>query len=108
LAKEISLTCVEVARSADGIVVEGGNDNTIVPILLMTISQDPSVTKTIKARIQNEGSRRRSRIESEVGPSKWIRGDVGNNGLRSSTAEESVDRSPEVREGALILNAPIR
>jgi len=106
---EISLTCVEVASSADGIDVEGGSDSTIVPMLLITISQDPSVTKAKNARTQNDGSRRRSMAEPADGLSTLLCEVDGNRGLRSSTFEAcSVSLIEIPAAGVLILNAPNR
>jgi hypothetical protein len=109
---EIILTWVELARSAEGIDVDGGSDSTIVPILLMTISQDPSVTETMIARIQNGGSRRRSSAEpAVVSLSTLTRGVAGNSGVCSSTSEAcsvTAMEGPETGGGALIFIAPTR
>jgi len=111
LATEITLTCVVVARSAESMDAEGDNDNTIVPMLLMTISQVPSVTKRKDASIQNEGSRMRSRVVFAVGLSVLMRDLAGSSGRRSSTFEDcsvSVIETPGIGGGVLIINAPIR
>ena len=60
LAKDIILTCVEAATSDESVVVDGGSDNAIVPILLMTISHcamAKSVLQLSRKKIQANRSK---------------------------------------------------